>query len=305
MRARLGINNCFAVKRWPLASEWASIVRQDLGLDIVELSLDTLPGLTDPARTGTIVESTRAALDRYALTVEATFTGLSAYSFNLLMHPDERERDAAERWFEAVIDGTAALGARATGGHVGAMSVAEYADPRGRSVRWAALKHHLGRLSAHARKAGLDHFLVENLAAAREPSTFITIDDLLTEGDAGHVPIRLCLDVGHQVVPGASETERDPYVWLARYAGRLAEVQLQQGDGEADHHWPFTAERNRTGRIDPGRVLDTLDGAGADDVLLVIEVIPAFEAPDESVVADLQETVAVWRAALTERHIDG
>ena len=72
--------------------------------------------------------------------------------------------------------------------------------------------------------------------AAREPSTFATIDELLTDGDAAHVPIRLCLDVGHQVVPGTSGAERDPYAWLARYAGRLVEVQLQQGDGEADHH---------------------------------------------------------------------
>ncbi len=40
MRARLGINNCFAVKRWPQPADWAAIVRDELGLDTVELSLD-------------------------------------------------------------------------------------------------------------------------------------------------------------------------------------------------------------------------------------------------------------------------
>ena len=36
MHARLGINNCFAVKRWPRPDDWASIVRNDLGLVLVE-----------------------------------------------------------------------------------------------------------------------------------------------------------------------------------------------------------------------------------------------------------------------------
>jgi hypothetical protein len=31
MRARLGINNCFAVKRWPQPGDWASIVAGDRG----------------------------------------------------------------------------------------------------------------------------------------------------------------------------------------------------------------------------------------------------------------------------------
>jgi hypothetical protein len=37
-------------------------------------------------------------------------------------------------------------------------------------------------------------------------------------------------------------------------------VQLQQSGGLGNHHWPFTPERNATGRVDPGRVLDTLAG---------------------------------------------
>ena len=40
MRLRLAINNCFAVKRWPLADEWAQIVAGELGLDSVQHSLD-------------------------------------------------------------------------------------------------------------------------------------------------------------------------------------------------------------------------------------------------------------------------
>jgi len=127
------------------------------------------------------------------------------------------------------------------------------------------------------------------------------LETLLTDGDAAHASIRLCLDVGHQCVPGTTGPDRDPYAWLTHFGGRLAEVQLQQSDGLADHHWPFTAERNQAGRIDPGRVLDTLAEAGAQDVLLVLEVIPAFEQDDAEALADLRASAELWQAALTER----
>ena len=115
------------------------------------------------------------------------------------------------------------------------------------------------------------------------------------------MPVRLCLDVGHQCVPGTTGPDRDPYAWLAEFGAGLAEVQLQQSDGLGDHHWPFTPERNESGLIEPGRVLDTLAAAGAQDVLLVLEVIPPFEQDDAEVLADLRASVSLWRAALSER----
>ena len=40
MKLQLGINNCFAVKRWPQPHEWTEIVRAELGLELVQHSLD-------------------------------------------------------------------------------------------------------------------------------------------------------------------------------------------------------------------------------------------------------------------------
>ena len=40
MRVRLGINTCFAVKRWPRPEDWAPVVRDRLGLELVQHSLD-------------------------------------------------------------------------------------------------------------------------------------------------------------------------------------------------------------------------------------------------------------------------
>ncbi|HVC42012.1 MAG TPA: TIM barrel protein [Candidatus Saccharimonadales bacterium] len=301
MKVNLGINTCFALKRWPRPADWASVVRNDLGLDLVELSLDLVEGIDTFAGGRDALERHRAALDANRLEVHATFTGLSAYSLDLLMHPDQGRREAAVQWYRGIIDLTAALGARATGGHIGAMSVPDWKDVQRRAERWEGLRRDLETIAAHASAVGLEYLLVENLVSVREPSTMAQIEELLTDGDAEHVPWRLCLDVGHHCVPGTVGAERDPYAWLQRFGGRLAEVQLQQTDGIADHHWPFTAEHNATGLIDPDKVLDALDGAGAGNVDLIFEIIPGFEDPDDRVITDLVESVDLWRRAIDAR----
>ena len=305
MKVNLGINTCFALKRWPRPADWASVVRNDLGLDLVELSLDLIEGVETFAGGRDAVERQRAALDANGLRAHATFTGLSAYSLDLLMHPDAGRREAALQWYRTVIDLTATLGARATGGHVGAMSVPDWKDSERRAERWEALRRDLEVIAAYASRAGLDYLLVENLVAVREPSTMAQIEDLLTAGDADHVPWRLCLDVGHHCVPGTEGAERDPYAWLQRFGSRLVEVQLQQSDGLADHHWAFTAEHNAIGLIEPVKVLDTLEAAGAGEIDLIFEIIPSWEQPDDEVIGDLVASVDLWRNAVDARGLGG
>jgi D-erythrulose 1-phosphate 3-epimerase len=186
-------------------------------------------------------------------------------------------------------------------GDVGAFSVADWNDPQRCEDAWHELEADLAALARAARAAGQSFFLVENLASAREPSTMQMMRDLLTEGDATHVPIRLCLDVGHMCVAGTSAEDRDPYAWLRTFGATAPVIQLQQSDAEGDHHWPFTREHNRVGRIDADRVLDALEESDADEVALILEIIPPFEQPDECVLDDLAVSVDYWREALARR----
>jgi sugar phosphate isomerase/epimerase len=128
------------------------------------------------------------------------------------------------------------------------------------------------------------------------------IESLMTTGDPDRVPIQLCLDVGHMCVPETAGEERDPYAWLRRLGGRAAVIQIQQGDTEGDRHWPFTARTAPpVGRIDPDLALGIL---GPDNAApLVLEVIPAFEAPDGAVLDDLVESVRVWRDAIGRQEV--
>jgi hypothetical protein len=127
------------------------------------------------------------------------------------------------------------------------------------------------------------------------------VESLLAPADAAHAAVALCLDIGHQCVVGTAGDDRDPYAWLRRLGAHAPVVHLQQSDADADHHWPFTAERNAQGRIAADRVLDALDASGARAVALVLEVIPSFEQDDDQVVAELVESAAYWRGALARR----
>jgi sugar phosphate isomerase/epimerase len=294
----LGINTCFAVKRWPTPASWAAVVRDDLGLDLVQHSFDLVDLCAPASAREDQAAEVRGACDATGLRLHSTFTGLAAYSSNLLLHPDAAARRRAVEWYGDAIDFSAACGAPATGGHIGAFSVADFADAGRRRALHAELREHLRSLARHARARGLEALLVENLASPREPATMRDIGDLVDCGDADHAPVVLCLDVGHQCVPGTTGADRDPYEWLRRWGARAGLVQLQQSDAAGDHHWPFTAACNAAGRIDADRVLDALTASGADAVTLVLEIIPPFEQDVAAVVADLVESVAYWRSRL-------
>jgi sugar phosphate isomerase/epimerase len=269
-----------------------------LGLDLVQHSLDLVDlGLPLGERLAQ-AQRVRLVCETTGLTLHSTFTGLAAYSSNLLLDPDPKKRTAAEAWYGRAIAFSAAAGARATGGHVGAYSVSDWNDGARRRSLEDSLRAALGRLARLARRAGLETFYVENLAAAREPSTMQQVEALLRPGDHDHVPIRLCLDVGHMCTPGTSGMDRNPYSWLRRLGMQAPAVHLQQSDRLGDHHWPFTAAMNRRGRIKAQDVIEALEASGSPAVDLILEVIPPFEADDEGVLKDLEESVDYWKAAL-------
>ena len=298
---RLGINTCFAVKRWPLPSDWARIVKEEWGLDFVQHSLDLVDVQAPSDLFEAEAESVREACEEYGLTLDSTFTGLAAYSSNILLDPRAEVRTYWEQWLGRAMEFTAKAGGRFTGGHVGAFSIPVWLDERRRAQATRELKAALLRLTELAKRLELEGVYVENMAVAREPSTMAQVEELLSAGDQRHTPVVLCLDVGHECVVGSTGAERDPYAWLQHFGERLGCAHIQQSDAENDHHWPFVDRFNRQGRIEAERVLEVLGATGADEVKLFLEVIPAFEQDDDQVLADLGESVRYWQDALAAR----
>ena len=299
MDVTFGINTAFALKRWPRVQDWAPLVRDELGLETVQVCLD-LVDLSSPGRVRTEGRDHRAALGDHGLSAHSTFTGLNAYSANLLLHPDRHGRDAAQTWYRRAVEFTAEIGGLGTGGHVGAFSTGDWGDARRRLALSLELAVRLARLAEDSRTSGLAFLMVENLASVREPGTMEQVEELLTAGDHLRVPIRPCIDVGHQCVPGMGPDDRDPYAWLRRFGGRAAAIHLQQNDG-LDRHWPFTAELNTGGAIEGSRLLAALEASGASTASLFLEITAPPREDDAKFVADLRESVRYWHDAIASR----
>ncbi|MCU0484144.1 MAG: sugar phosphate isomerase/epimerase, partial [Chloroflexi bacterium] len=213
MRVRLGITTSFAVKRWPRPVDWAPIVRDRLGLSLVQHTLDLVE---PPLGTGTVVTRSarvRKAAADHGLEIHSTITGKAATVRCLMLHPDRDARTEARLQFHRAITFTERVGGRATGGHVGALASGDAHDPARRDALIAELRASLITLASDARRAGLEYLVIENRPSAREVADMGTVRELLRDGDATHVPILACLDLGHMCVAGASGEERDPYAW--------------------------------------------------------------------------------------------
>ncbi len=296
----LGINTCFAVKRWPEAEQWLTIVEQELGLDCCQFSLDLVDPMLDEAVTASYAKTVHTYAAVRGIFLHSTFTGLAAYSWSQLLHPDGAMREAAMRWYERAIDFTAHLGALGTGGHIGALSVQDATNDPRKQALIQELRERLAALSRYAARQGLQFLMFENMAVSREWGHSIEEAYSLTSLVAGGgVPILLCLDVGHPCALHTGTASDDYLAWLAHPWPRTPVIHLQQTDRTGDHHWPFTPEYNSQGIVSAASILETIKQWPDDvDVYLFLEPIHPFEANDASVLRDLRQSVQYWQEAM-------
>ena len=293
----LGINTCFAPKRWPEPDEWAKIVAEDFGLKDVQFTFDLMDPRASADAVAAYVDHTRHAIERHGIRIHSTFTGLIPYMGNLLLHPEPSYRADAKEWFKAAIDVTARMKVPSTGGYFGALSMKEAKDKNVRAERLEQWTEDLIELAAYAKDKGLESILIEHMAVWREPPTSIAEAVALAELKTA-VPLKITIDLGHMVVKGRAGEDLDPYAWLRKVAPHAGVIHLQQSNERYDLHQPFTAETNRTGRIEPKKVVEAIKASGAKTAVLMFEVFHAFEEDEAKVLADLRSSVEQWREVL-------
>jgi sugar phosphate isomerase/epimerase len=299
-RLHLGINTCFAAKRWPEPERWISIVIDELGLQFSQFSLDQIDPLLDATATSAYASEVRRRADDAGLRIHSAFTGLAAYSWSQLLHPEPTARLAARRWYERAVEIAAELGAAGVGGHLGAFSVRDAADPARRSLLIDELAGHLGALSLHAAAQGLSFLLFENMAVPREYGhTIEEAHALLDLSPPVPVPLVLCYDIGHPCALTTGTRSDDYLAWLDEPWPRAPIIHLQQTDRSGDHHWPFTPAYNAVGVVDPDSTLRAMASWPADwDIYLFLELIHPFEADVKAVIDDLRASVHCWHEAM-------
>jgi sugar phosphate isomerase/epimerase len=307
-KINLGMNSCFAVKRWPNPWEWLKIVGEDLNLRYVEFTLDLIdPVLTSEPTRSELARETAFAAQAYNVEIFDAYTGLAIHCFNLLSHPHPGMRRDGLRWMEEALELVTLLGARGLGGHFDALSYTDVQNPQRRQFFIDHLVDTFRYLARLAAKKGHAFILLEQMYSPREmPYTLEETEYFykrLNEGNQEErVPILLTLDVGHSCCQNYPHTEKDldPYEWLRRFAAYSPSIHLQQTDGKVSRHWPFTEEYNKVGIIHPQKVIDAIYESGAEEVTLFFEIFHTLGTHETQVLDDLKYSVDYWRKYLPD-----
>lgn len=110
----------------------------------------------------------------------------------------------------------------------------------------------------------------------------------------------------------AAYEDGDPYLWLEALGRYSPIVHLQQTDGKASAHLPFTKERNAAGIIAGDQLLHALARSyreGADDatmpencgeIHLTLELFSGTADLNHDLLGRLRESVAYWRTYIPE-----
>ncbi|NJL72996.1 MAG: sugar phosphate isomerase/epimerase [Candidatus Competibacteraceae bacterium] len=300
MRLTLGINTGFAINRYPEADDWIRIVAEELGLDTVQFTADLLNPSLGEDILARETEKIRTLCDRHGVRVTSTFTSQFT-RVNHLLHPEPATQRFWLAWFKRFLKLSADLGAEGAGSHFGILSCRDNADPVVREQRIQQGVDAWRELSHTAAGLGLRYVMFEPMSIPRElAETIAATQDLLARCQDGFaVPMLLCLDVDHGDLQSKNPDDTDPHAWLRALAVHSPVIHIKQSLRDKGGHYPFTAAYNAQGKIIPEAIIATLEQAGVEEATLLLEISHRERWPaDYTVVQDLKESVAYWKAAL-------
>ena len=289
----VGVNLCFAIKRWPEPEEWTRIAADELGVSAVQFTMDLIDPWWPESDRAAMAARVREAAGRRGIAIHSVQIGLAGYTYNGLLHPDETARRIAEEWWRRSIDLAAELGAGAAGGPIGALSVADAASPERREALYAEVVGRLGGLADHAKRSGLEALLIEPTPLPREiPSTIDEAKRLVADTTGGAVPLWFVIDVGHALYRPLYGEDASLVPWLTELRDHIGVLHLQNHDYRADAHWGWPDAR---GSYDPAGFHREVREAGLDHLPVFIEVFSPFERADDEIVPLIRSSLAACR----------
>ena len=131
------------------------------------------------------------------------------------------------------------------------------------------------------------------------------------EGDAHNALADICQEMDRFTHMFAERRDGDPYAWLEDLGCYSPIIHLQQTDGTASAHLPFSQKHNNRGIINGPDVLKAIarsyrrePEAGmppkCSDIFLTIEVFSGTGAYPRDIVRDIADSVAYWRQVVPE-----
>jgi len=293
----LGINLSFCVKRWVTPELWAPVVRDQLGLNLIQFSFDLVDPMWPAPVLSRHAKDVRKAADDYGISIHSAFIGLAHYTFNQLLHPDEDVRAFAEAWLERAYGFAAEAGIPGVGGPLGAIAArADGSEAQAIDEHdYAGLIERMLRLGDKAKAAGLSELYVEPTPMRREwPWTIDQAHRMMIDVVGSATPWSLCVDWGHGTfLPLYGERADTMEPWFAQLNDVIGAVHIQQTDFQFDRHWDFTQQ----GRVDPTEAKALLARTGLAQFPVFLEVFYPFERDSKSILDALKASAASLKQA--------
>lgn len=197
----LGIDNCFAAKRWTRPAEWMGIIK-DLGLRYIEASADTEcdPIYMGPNFTRDWIEDVKYHEKRLGMKVKNVYSGHGTYVTSGLTHYDNRVTlRFRDEWVKKQMDTAQALGA-GFGFFAHGFEELLLQDHELYEQKLDELYDNLADLACYARQIGMRYAGLEQMYSPHQPPW--TIEGtlrLLKEvwRRSGGAPFYITADLGH------------------------------------------------------------------------------------------------------------
>ena len=302
MPLRLSLNVNPLINRFADVDDLCDTLAEKIHIGHIQLT----PEFINPSwPTATIMKRQRQfqrALERNAIMatsmMTSTFTRL-----NHMGHPDADVRRYYVNWFKTLADISGALGAKGMGSQFAIFTQKDYNDLKRREELIDIVIECWREVAIHAKAAGLSYIFWEPMSVGREFGHTIaecrSFNQRLEAADLA-IPFRMIVDIDHGDVTSSNPDDADPYAWASAFPVESPIIHVKQSSMNKGGHWPFTAQHNKDGRIQPEKLIDTVKRAGGTDTEICMELsFREREPTDSNVVEMIRESVAHW-----EPHID-
>ena len=296
----LGINLCFARKRWTKPEEWLPLVRDRIGVGVVEFCSDILDPLLTPADAAAeMAGRIRDQAAKFGVEILDYYTGVITHCLCLLSDPDARLRQVGIDWCRGACMLAAQMSAKGIGGHFDTIPYPDWSDPSRYAACIDRLVDSAKIVAKDAKAAGLQFVLWEQMYTPSEiPYRIGQAKDFYRRANNGSaVPVHATVDVGHACCQNYehSPEDHDPYAWLRELGASSPVIHLQQTDANGSHHWPFTPQHNAKGIIKPEKVIEALEKSGSKRNCLVLEIFHSLAAPEDRMLDELAWSARYWK----------
>ncbi len=302
MALRLSLNTNPLVNRFADVDDLIDTLAEDIRIGHIQLT----PEFINPSWPASViakrVRQFQSAMERTGVKVTSMMT--STYGrLNHFGHPDADIRRHYIDWFRTLADISAELGASSMGTQFAVFTQKDYDDPVRREALIEIAIDCWHAVADHAKTAGLSYLFWEPMSVGREFGHTIaecrSFDKRLAAAKLP-LPFKMLVDIDHGDVTSSNPDDCDPYAWAAAFPQESPIIHVKQSSTNKGGHWPFTAQHNQDGRIQPEKMIRTIEAAGGIDNEICMELsFREREPTDSNVVAMIRESVAYW-----EPHID-